>query len=194
MSGLWNEPLPTELEVGGGVYGIRWDYRAILDICAAFSDPELDGQDRATVALEIFYPGLEIMPPEDYPEAVERFLWFLNAGVEERGEPTPPLLDWEQDFPLLVSPVNRVLGREIRNAEPLHWWTFLSAYYEIGDCLFAQVIRIRDRQARGKTLDKQDMDFYRRNRALVDRKTRYTERETAVLDRWLHPTGGEKRA
>jgi len=46
------------------------------------------------------------------------------------------LADWEQDFPLIVNPVNRVLGYEVRDCEYCHWWTFLSAYYEIGDCLF----------------------------------------------------------
>ena len=41
MSAPWNNGLPTRMEVGGVEYEIETDYRAILDICAAISDPEL---------------------------------------------------------------------------------------------------------------------------------------------------------
>ena len=67
----------------------------------------------------------------------------------------------------------------------MHWWTFLAAYREIGDCTFAIVVRIRDHKARGKALDKTDQEFYRRNRQMVDLKTKYTPQEDAVLDKWL---------
>jgi hypothetical protein len=93
-------------------------------------------------------------------------------------------MDWEQDFPYLVAPVNRVVGREIRAMEYLHWWTFVAAYYEIGDCTFAQIVRIRDLLARGRTLDRTDRDWYRRNRKLVDIRTGYSRQETEILKQW----------
>ena len=79
----WRELLPISVEVGGAEYAIRSDYRAALDICAALSDPELDGRERAAVALEVFYPDVDAIPPERYEEAVERCLWFLGGGTEE---------------------------------------------------------------------------------------------------------------
>lgn len=186
--------LPESVEIQGVTCAIRSDYRAILDILTALADPELDGQDRAAVALEIFYPDFGTMPSEHYEDAVAACLWFINGGrTEEPERPSPRLVDWERDFPHIAAPINRVLGREIRTVEYLHWWTFLSAYCEIGDCLFAQIVRIRDLQSRGKVLDKQDREFYRRNRHLVDMKSRYTGQEDAVLSQWLRPAGGEKR-
>lgn len=184
MSSPWHELLPTRVEVGGVEYEIRSDYRAVLDICAAISDPELDGQERAIVALEIFYPSAEDIPPEYREQAVERCLHFISGGVESAPRKAPRLVDWEQDFPHIVAPVNRVMGREIRAEEYLHWWTFLAAYYEIGDCTFAQIVRIRDRLARGKALDKQDREWYRDNRHLVDFKRKYTEAEDELMKKW----------
>ena len=61
----------------------------------------------------------------------------------------------------------------------------MSAYMEIGDCLFAQIVRIRERKAKGKPLDKSDAEFYRKNRKIVDMKAQYTEQENAVLDAWM---------
>lgn len=185
MSAVWRELLPTSLEAGGTEYEIRSDYRAALDICAALSDPELDGQDRACVLLDILYLDAGEMPSEHREEAVERGLWFLRGGTEESPDQGPRLVDWEQDFSYIAAPVNRVTGQEVRAAEYMHWWTFLAAYYEIGDCTFAQIVRIRDQLARGKRLDQADREWYRRNRQLVDFKRKYTEQEEAVLGQWL---------
>ena len=185
MSAPWQDLLPTSLEVGGAGYEIRSDYRAVLDICAALSDGALNDQERAFAALDILFPALEEMPLEHYRDALERCYWFINGGDDPPEGETPRLIDWRQDFKLIVAPVNRVIGREIRAAEYLHWWTFLAAYYEIGDCLFAQVVRIREKQARGASLDQSERKFYKKNREIVDLKNKYTAQDEAVLNMWL---------
>lgn len=182
-----NYELPESLEIGGTEYAIRSGYRAALDVCAALTDPELSGQEKTLAALCIFYPRHEDIPPEHLHEAMDRLRWFIDCGAEESPERrSPRLVDWEQDFPIIAAPVNRVLGTEIRRKtgpedHGIHWWTFISAYQEIGDCTFAQVVRVRDRKARGKALDKQDREWYRRNRDLVDLKTQYTSAEQDIL-------------
>ena len=171
--------------MGGTAYPIRWDYRPILDICTALSDPELSEEERAYNALDIFYPSLEDIPQNRLQEAIERCIWFIDCGdVQTDRRRQPRLMDWEQDFPIVAAPVNRVLGREIRSAEPLHWWSFIGAYQEIGECTFAQVVRIRDHLARGKKLDTADMEWYRRNRHLVEFKNKYTNEDDETLKRW----------
>ena len=184
--------LPKSLDVCGTSYAIRWDYRAALDVCAAFSDTELSPEERALAALIIFYPDFEQMPPEHYQEALQRALWFFNGGQEEspQAKKKPVLMSWEQDWPLIVGPVSRVVGRDIRGME-LHWWSFLAAYMEIGDCLFAQVVGIRSKKKKGTKLDKTDRAFYRENQEIIDLKTRYTEEEEAFLRAWSGKTGGE---
>lgn len=178
--------LPTSVEIEGAAYEVRSDYRAALDICAALSDPSLSDGDRALVVLDIFYPGFADMPPEHYQEAIRQCFWFINCGSEEENrQKAPRLVDWEQDFPYIVAPVNRVCGQEIRAVPYMHWWTFVSYYYEIGgDCTFAQIVHIRDKLARGKTLDKSERVWYRQNRRLVDFKTTYTDAEEQLLKDW----------
>lgn len=185
MSNPWEELLPTSVDVCGTVYEIRPDFRAVLDICAALDDPELDLKDKAIVALKIFYPDFEDIPPEHYQEGIERCFWFINCGeAEDNTRKLPKLVDWKQDFKYIVPPINRVTGQEIRSLEYLHWWTFIAAYQEIGDCTFAQIVRIRNLKAKGKKLDKADQEWYQQNRRLVDIKTTYTEQESAALKQW----------
>ncbi len=179
-----NYTLPKSLEIGGTEYEIRSDYREVLDVCAALNDPDLSDQERAIAALCIFYPGFDAMPAAHVQGALEQCYWFINGGEEPEKANGPRLMDWEQDFTRIVPPVNRVVGTDVRALPYLHWWTFLAAYYEIGDCLFAQIVRIRSKRAAGKTLDKQDREFYRKNRKLIDLSTRHTGEEQELLKQW----------
>ena len=77
-----------------------------------------------------------------------------------------------------------MLGFEARSVEYLHWWTFLAAYMEVGDCLFAQVVSIRNKKARGKKLEKYEQQFYREHRAMVDLKPKVTEAEKNLFELW----------
>jgi len=187
----WNALLPKTLDVCGTSYSIRSDYRAALDICKALSDPELDDREKTFVAFSILYEDFEDMPQEHYEEAAKKCVWFLNCGEVDDGAKSPKLMDWEQDFKYIVAPINRVIGKEVRSLEYLHWWTFISAYQEIGDCLFAQIVRIRDMKARGKPLDKADREFYRRNKKIIDLKQTYSESEKDILKAWTKKAAPE---
>ena len=177
--------LPKSLEVCGTTYEIRSDYRAVLDICTAFSDIELTEQEKAFVALQILYVDFENMPPQHYEEALKKCVWFIDIGEEEHTTTNKmKVMDWEQDFKYIVGPVNRVVGQDIRSVDYLHWWSFISAYYEIGDCLVAQIVNIRTKKAKGKKLDKTEQEWYRNNRNLVDIKTKLSEQEEKLLKEW----------
>lgn len=177
--------LPRCVTVDGTEYAVETDYRAILDIFAVLSDPNLTNEEKGIGLLGIFYIDFRRMPEEHFTEAVRQCFWFINGGSEEKQQKTAKLMDWEQDFPLLIAPINRVAGRELRAVEYLHWWSFLSYYYEIGDCYFAQIVRIRDLKAKGKLKDKADREFYSKNREVVDLKVRYSEVEESIIQKWI---------
>lgn len=183
MTAPWNTGLPTTLTVGGEEVPIRTDYRAALDCFLALSDTELDNYNRVMELLDILY--VDDIPPEYWQEAIEQAMWFLNGGEAEKKTAGPQLVSWTQDFNLIASPISKNIGQDIRGMEYLHWWTFLSAYMSIGDCLFAQVVSIRDKKARGKALDKVDREFYRRNKEIIDIKKPLTEAEEEFLKNWL---------
>lgn len=183
--------LPKSVNIGGEEFAIRYDFRVILDIFEALNDPELSDQDRALAALSMFYPDVDTLP--DYEAAIRAMFRLINGGSEEAGgQKQKKLVAWEQDFPYIVAPVNRVLGYETRavaydpetNTGGVHWWTFLSGYTEIGDCLFAQIVGIRSKKAKNKKLDKSEQEFYRKNRDIVDIKVNYTQAEDDLVKVW----------
>lgn len=178
--------LPESATINGREFPIRSDYRAALDALSILGDPEIDDHERGVLALTVLYPDLADMGPEDVGPAQNFLRWFLEGGDSRRRPPRAKLADWEQDFPIIVGAVNRVLGYEAREVEHLHWWTFLAAYCEVGDCLFAQVVAIRKKIAQGRRLEAHERRFYNENRDLVDLAHRETPEEAAMLDEWIN--------
>lgn len=182
--------LPKTLEVDGTEYEIRTDYRVILDVITALNDPELQEFERAEACIRIMFPDWEKI--SDRAEAFAKCMWFIACGETERGTAKKPkVMDWEQDFNLIVSPVNRILGYDCRDPKPLHWWTFISAYYEIGECAFSCVTGIRQKLAKGKPLDKWEKTYYSEHADIIKLKTKLTAEEQAEIDEIL---GGESFA
>lgn len=169
--------LPTSLVVNGVEHPIRYQYTAILDIISALNDPELEDGEKVYCCLYILYEDFEDIDPADYTEAFKQAQIFIDNGEETDGKVKPRLVDFEQDAKLLISAVNRVAGKEIRQERDVHWWTFLGWFMEIGECTYSQVLNIRSKKARGKKLEKWEEEFYSSNKDLCDIKVRLTEKE-----------------
>lgn len=189
MSSAWD--FPTSLNIGGVDYEIRTDYRAVLDLFTALSDPELTDEDEQVTAymqnrviLEIMFPQCDDIPLEHMQEALEKVTEFIDMGISDDRK-KPKTMDWEQDAPILIPAINRVLNCEIRAQKYIHWWTFLGAYMEIGESLFSNIVHIRQKKASGKKLEKWEQDFYNDNKSLIDFKQkdkRSTEEKDVLRD------------
>ena len=171
--------LPTSLNVAGKEYPIRTDYRVILTIFAAFSDPNLSEWEKITVCLYCLYKTV----PDDLDEALKQAMWFIDGAEPPGSGPNIRLMDWEQDEGMIFAAVNRVAGKEIRAAEYMHWWTFLGYFYEIGEGRFATVVGIRSKMAKGKPLTKEERELLRDSGDTIKLKTRYSEEEIAEQER-----------
>lgn len=191
MDELWK--LPKEICIHDEPYRIRTDYRAILDILKAAADPELTDQEKNIVMLEILYMNPEEIPPEYLEEALVKGKEFIDCGVREEGKEKVRLMDWEQDSPIIASAINKTVGKDVRSLKYMHWWTFMGAYMEIGDGLFHQVIMIRQKKEKKKKLEKWELEFYRKNRSLVDLDQKKQERSAEEKEALKTLFGLEKR-
>lgn len=188
MGSAWE--FPTSLNIGGVDYEIRTDYRAVLDLLTALADPELTDDDpqmtaymQSQVILQIMFPQCDDIPTEHIQEALEKVAEFIDMGISDDRK-KPKTMDWEQDAPILIPAINKVLNCEIRAQKYMHWWTFLGAYMEIGESLFSNVIHIRQKKTKGKKLEKWEQDFYNENKSLIDFKKveKRNEEEQKALD------------
>lgn len=179
---MWD--LPTSVEINGKSHAIRnkCDYRVVLDVICALNDNELTEEEKVKCALVIFYE--EASQIEDFETAIKEMFRIINGGEvdEQANDNKPKLMDWEHDFPVLVAPINRVLGYEVRSIPYLHFYTFLSAYMEIGECTFSTIVSIRSKKAKGQKLDKWEIDYIREHRKMVELPQKLTAEEEKLLN------------
>ena len=177
-----NFTLPDSVTVSGTDYPIRTDFRVILEIFVMLDDPDLTDADKTEALFRMFY----VERPPDAEAALQAFTDFVDPRHGSQGKKSSSrLIDWSQDFDLMVAPINHILGFECRAADSLHWRTFLSAYLEIPpESVFARVLRIREKLRTGKKLEKNERSWYNKNRELVHLKPKFSRDEEKIISSW----------
>ncbi len=182
--------LPEELTVGGEEYPIRTDYRNVLQVFEAFQDPELMQEEKWIVAIYLLFEGFscddDVLEAAqngfDSEEAMKQISWFISAGQPEKQVLEQPTYNWTQDEQMIFSAVNKVAGRETRELEYLHWWTFLGYFNEVGEGTFSFIVGIRNKLNKGKKLEKHEKEFLSHNKELVLMKKPLTKEEQEQED------------
>ena len=188
--------LQTSVQVGRESFEIsdNGDFRMVLDCFDAMNDIELPEMARVYSALTIFYADFEtveelIERQDILPDLFKAMCKFINGGEEEKQSNTKNyrVIDWQKDSNLICSAINNVAKTEIRALEYLHWWTFLSYYNAIGDCILSHIVSIRYKIARGEKLEKHEQKFRMENPDYFDIDMRTTEQreiEEQIRQMW----------
>lgn len=182
--------LPEVLTVYGEEYPIRTDYRNILQVFEAFQDPELTQEEKWIVAIYLLFEDFscddDVLEAAqngfDLDEAMKQISWFISAGQPEKQVLEQPTYNWTQDEQMIFSAVNKVAGRETRELEYLHWWTFLGYFNEVGEGTFSFIVGIRNKLNKGKKLEKHEKEFLSHNKELVLMKKPLTKEEQEQED------------
>lgn len=182
--------LPEALTVGGEDYPIRTDYRNVLQVFEAFQDSELTQEEKWIVAIYLLFEGFscddDVLEAAqdgfDLGESMEQISWFISAGQPEKQVLEQPTYNWTQDEQIIFSAVNKVAGRETREMEYLHWWTFLGYFNEVGEGTFSFIVGIRHKLNKGKKLEKNEKEFLSHNKELVLMKKPLTKEEQEQED------------
>ena len=168
--------LPTTVEVAGQKFAIRSDFRAVLDALAALADPELTQQEQYMACLQILYPRWRDLP--DLNDALQAAFIFINNGKDEESRsPLPRLVDWGQDAPIIAPAVDKVLGG-VSGCFLRYWrWAVCAG------------VNIRSKQAKGKKLEKSELEFARENARLIKIRDPESAEDRAEKERLLEMLG-----
>ncbi len=176
--------LPYTLIVDGVQRKIYADFRDVINILISYNDPELDAETRTFILLNNLYED-DFTNFEDIDEAIKQAVWFIDCGKDyTKAESLPHrLMDWEQDYNIIVSAVNKSANvLDLRELPFLHWWTFMGYLEERGECTFSYVVEIRDKLSKGKNLEKYEREFLNSNREQVILQDKFSEDEQRQID------------
>lgn len=174
--------LPTSVVIDGIEQEFNSDYRVILDIFKFYNSEDLMNEEKTMLALNIFYKDFKSIT--NFQVAMDEMTLFINSNrPNKQKKEEKPVIDWEKDFQLIIAPINRVRNTDVR-AEKMHWWTFLSAFMEIGECTLATYVGIREQIKKGgiRSLDKQQKKIYKENREEIDIQKKTDKATQEVLD------------
>jgi hypothetical protein len=183
VNNIWG--LPKTAKIGEEIYTINTDFRDVLEILSYLNDANKPNYLKWQIAISLFYDG-EI-PDNCQYEAMEYLSAFLSYG-ESENKPAAKLIDWEQDAQVIIGDINKIAGKEIRECKYLHWWTFLSYFYGIGEGQLSTIVSIRSKKNSGKKLEKWEEEYYRKNKHRIDFQKKKTEEDEAVQEyfsKWL---------
>lgn len=169
--------LPYTLTVDGEEKEIYCDFRDVILVCNAFNDPDLSQSEKNRVMLEMIYVD-NWWEFKDIDGAIKQAIWLIDWGKEyKEKENGPRIMDWEQDFNLIVAAVDK----SVKTVESclelpfMHWWTFLAKFSERGECQFSSITDIRDKLNKGKKLEKWEKEVLRENRDQIILKNKANE-------------------
>lgn len=172
--------LPLTVQNGENTLIIRdgCDYRIVLKCISALKDEELTNPQKIECALIIFYENYdEIVDTDNAIRDMMRIIGYDEEPTEEENS-KPILMDWEHDFKQIAPPISRILGYSVRDPKKTtHWYDFIGAYMEIGECSWSTVISIRDKKQKHKKLEKWEEEFCREHPDLISLPTRFTKEE-----------------
>ena len=166
---------PKTLNINGVDYKIRTDYRDILTIIEAFEDKRLLRREKIEVMITILF---EEEPPL-IEETFEKSYMFLDVDIEglcgykrnkksdANNNTETKLYSFVKDWQLIVAAMNKYFGTSIREIEYLHWFDFIAAFNNLGECSFNSVVDLRRRKKQGK-LDKEEKQYFYKNREWLD--------------------------
>ena len=168
--------LPLSLLVAEEERAINCDFRDIIVICNAFNDPELTKREKTLIMLNNIYVD-DWLSFGNVEEAIKQAIWFIDWGKEyTEKENAPKIMDWEQDYNLIISAVNnKVNVVDVRELPFMHWWTFLGYFSDRGECQFSSVTEIREKIAKGKKLEPWEKEVLRENRDQIIIKNKANE-------------------
>lgn len=174
--------LPTSLMVQGCEYAINADFRPCINIMRMFERNDLTDREKIQCMVGILYK--DEIPMQLMNEAAQQAVWFLNLGDEETsGSSKTPmrLFSWEQDLKFIISAVDKSAGFSTRSKEFYHFWEFMSAFMESGECVFNTIVHQRKLKRTGKQT-KADKEWWAENKDIAELKVEFTDDEKAILD------------
>lgn len=176
--------LPVTLNVKGRDFAINADFRPCLNIMRMFERNDLTDREKIECMVGILY--VDEIPDELLPDAAQEAVWFLNLGDDVQGKGkrgVGRLFSWEQDLKFIISAVDKSAGFSIRSREFYHFWEFMSAFFESGECVFNTLVHQRKLKKTGKQT-KADREWWAENRDIAELKIELTYEEQEILDRF----------
>jgi hypothetical protein len=158
-------------------YLIRCSFLNAMQIIDCLNDDDFTDAEKQGQALNLLY-GNGV--PEDLEVAFDGLSWFLNCGMEVKGESnnTVQQYDFKIDGGRIASAFKRFYNIDITK-EDMHWFDFCDKMSDFGECAFTNVIDIRTKDINDGSVPEKMKETYRK---LKERYALYEDEDALMSD------------
>lgn len=168
--GILESRLPTSVLINGREYPIRSNFRTMIKFEQLMQDPAVSDQDKAWLALNLFYPEI----PENIDEAVEKMLWFYRCDkrdnlytqkTKKKARFADRIYDFEYDDDYIYAAFMAQYHMDLHRVRYLHWWKFRAMFNSLNeDTQFVKIMEYRAVEL--DKVPKEKRAFYKRMKML----------------------------
>ena len=148
------DPLPDEWHG----YNIDTDFQTGIQISQCMVDEEFSVRDRILMATVLLFPEAH---PTDYKELLDAINWFLNGWrekIEFKQQGNGRKAEKKKEVPSMAFDIDQwriyaafLLQYRINlNTERLHFWVFMGLLANLEECVFTNVVKIREQKINPK--------------------------------------------
>lgn len=158
---------PTSLEIDGYEYELNTSWIVGYKSMCALEDNELTEEEKFFVIYELLFNNDKPPLTENTASLIMEYLggggfnYNSNSNVKQKN-----YFKWSVDYSLIFQGIAKVLGYSPRANEELHWWDFLLAFGEVGECMFSNIVRLREGSEKN-TLSKEEKKWIQLNSGYI---------------------------
>ncbi len=149
MTNILTSNFPKSLTVAGKECPINWGHRNCLKIMIELEKKDLTPDEQLIYLVQALYVDI----PEEFPEAVERALWFMHGGkpLDEAVAKADPVrtFSYEKDAELIYAAFSTRHGIDMASAD-MHWWRFRALFADLRETTFSELCSLRKRYHDGE--------------------------------------------
>lgn len=147
MFNILLDPLPYEWNG----YEVDMDFQTGIQISQCLSDDDLTGSEKMTTVLELMFPKEK---PDTLEEIEEVIAWYVNGWntdnvANNKKNTEVVLMDFDIDQWRIYAAFRKQYGINL-NRQRLHFWEYMGLLVNLEECVFTQVISIRDKKIDSK--------------------------------------------
>ena len=172
---ILTDPVPKTVVIGGAEIPIQSDFRASIRFELVMENPGLSDEEKIMEALRIYYGNgnadqEDFFPPMPLDEAIERLVWFYQAGKE--GNPGAgtgkgsQIYSYLFDDEYIFAAFLEQYGVDLQEIPYLHWWKFKAMFLGLkSDTRIVEIMGYRSMDITSK-MSSEQKQFYRKMKKL----------------------------
>lgn len=186
---------PLYALINGTKYPINTSYKIGLKCQKIALDKSIGDYERTLAIIYLIFGDKGLENSEDYEGLLEKAIFYLKCGEEDKGDSEEPNMDFEQDFDYIEASFVSDHKIDLEKID-MHWWKFMNLLNGLTEnCILNRIRYIRDFDVSQIKNQKEKEKWLKQKAKFAIKKevSKLSEKNKNSIDEFYRLTGISKR-